>query len=358
MRRRSGFTLIELLVVIAIIAILIGLLLPAVQKVREAAARMKCSNNIKQIGLAMHNYHSAYDMFPASATPPKNANPMPIPSGGQYYIGGSWSALAILNPYLEQTAIYNLLDTDVPMYVALGGQKYSIYPGQKPGSDNVTAVSQKVSIFLCPSDKADAVSTNTYGVALGPTNYAVNIGSGLGGSQPGIGSNTDGPFFPSSKISVNNITDGSSNTAALSESTLGSGQFGFGIARPAVVDNFTTYVAIQYGTFAGPLTDSACASGGSATLINYTDLRGFTWAQGEIRCASYDHYYTPNNRSPDCIGYAGTSGVAWRGARSRHTGGVNVGMCDGSVRFIRDSVDVNTWRALGTRATGEVLGDF
>jgi prepilin-type N-terminal cleavage/methylation domain-containing protein/prepilin-type processing-associated H-X9-DG protein len=342
MRARRGFTLIELLVVIAIIAVLIGLLLPAVQKVREAAARAKCSNNLKQLGLALHNYHSAMDKFPAGGLPPTSNPPGTFSDG--------WSVLAQLNPYLEQTAIYNLLDTTVPMYAYSGG--YVIYNSGKPGTNNPQAVYSTVKLFLCPSDKQQVVSPSTYGGPLGPTNYAANFGSGANPAY--LSGATDGPFSMSSGVRVTDITDGSSGTAAMSESTLGDGPYGFATPRPATVDPQTTYVGIPYGN-ASPFTDAAC---GSAPLINYTDLRGFTWAQADIRCATYDHHYPPNSQLPDCVGYVGTIPNGWRAARSRHPGGVNVVFCDGSVKFVANSVALATWRAISTVNGGEVPGNY
>ncbi len=345
-RSRRAFTLIELLVVIAIIAVLIGLLLPAVQKVREAASRMKCANNLKQLGLALHNYHSAHEAFPSGGTNPTVSVPNTYSS--------AWSVLATLNPYLEQTAIFNLLDTTVPMYQQAGSW-YQIYMSNKPGTNNPQAVSMVVSLFLCPSDKGKSVD-NSYGVPLGPTNYAANIGSGANPSGSVTGP-TDGPFYPSSHIRITDITDGSSNTAAMSESTLGDGAYGF-VNRSNPVNPLTTYVSIPYGSYYGQLSDSVCANTSITSLVNYTDPRGFSWAQAEIRCTAYDHHYLPNSPLPDCIGYSGYNTIAWRGARSRHATGVNLLLCDGSVRFVSTSVDYFTWQAISTIAGGEIPGNY
>src|SRR5579871_6392854 len=203
-RPRRGFTLIELLVVIAIIAVLIGLLLPAVQKVREAAARASCQNNMKQIGLAMYNFESSRAKFP----PAFKANGVPF----AYF--GTWSPLAELNPFFEQTAIYNQMDLTV--------QTYNSFIPFNITTPNQFAVQQVVKLFLCPSDKMTPVTTGpAYGVpVMGPTNYAFCNGSGVNGGSPWNG---DGVFIVRQMMRVEDIQDGTSNTAMMSESILGDG---------------------------------------------------------------------------------------------------------------------------------------
>jgi prepilin-type N-terminal cleavage/methylation domain-containing protein/prepilin-type processing-associated H-X9-DG protein len=335
MQTRRGFTLIELLVVIAIIAILIGLLLPAVQKVREAAARTKCQNNLKQLALALHHCDSVSGSLPPAfrgqGTPP-------------YF--DSWSVLAELNPFLEQTAIYNQMD--------LTKQTYDPIPPFNITLPNQFAVKQIVGLFLCPSDRMIPVATTpAYGVSvLGPTNYVFCNGTGTNGGSPW---DADGVFTARKRYRVNDIPDGTSNTAFASESILGDGPASATGAMPAAAD-------VVYAYLSGlPLSDGACAA---ATQWNYQQPRGFSWATGEIRCASYNHYYVPNPPQVDCVTLDLRAGVSqftangWKSARSRHSGGVNLALADGSVRFVANGIDPTTWRALATRAGGEPAKDY
>lgn len=326
--RQRGFTLVELLVVIAIIAGLVGLLLPAVQAAREAARRMSCSNNLRQVGLAMHNHHATLNYLPPGSV--SKENPVVPSTPWTFY---RWSALAMLSPYLENTAAYNLLDLDLPLY----NSSFGITPENREG------VAVFVPTFVCPSDSAQRLSPN-----FGPANYQFNAGTGLSGGSPW---ETDGLFFVNSKIRFADIVDGTSNTIAISESILG----------VAGMQNTDPRTAYRFSFFA-PLTEAACEG---SVLWNYTDPRGFSWANGEYRNSLYNHRLMPNSETPDCIGVYFGGGFqriytpfGWKAARSRHSGGVNVMRADGSATFVSDSVDPSVWRAVSTRSGGEITPEF
>lgn len=339
-QRRAGFTLIELLVVIAIIAVLIGLLLPAVQKVREAAARMSCQNNLKQLGLAMHNYEGAAGKLPT-------LYPFTAPNSSEQDYKYTWSVLAQLSPHLEQTNIYNTMDLAQMMYIP---------PTFEISAANQFAVVQKVKIFLCPSDLGESVSS-AYGVQnMGSTNYVACHGNGV--LNNGSPLNANGVFIPQFGMRITDITDGTSNTAAMSESILGAGGENVPGSSAPPGDEKTAY---KYLGFSGTLpSDATCA--GDPQAWNGSNHRQFMWASGEPRCVSYNHYYTPNSRSYDCIAnnpaLPGFMAIGYKAARSRHSGGVNLLLADGSVRFVQDSIQPQLWRSLGTRNGGEVVGDF
>jgi prepilin-type N-terminal cleavage/methylation domain-containing protein/prepilin-type processing-associated H-X9-DG protein len=330
MRSRAGFTIVEILVVVAIVGLLVGLLLPTVQVAREAARRMQCSNNLRQIALAAANHVAISGRLPIGSESRRwDARPL------QAHSNFRWSVLAHLAPYYEETELLRSLDLTVPLYISSNPAR--VAPQNQP------IVKLTVPLFLCPSDRRVAVSEE-----FGPTNYAGCTGSGLDGTPFA----TDGLFFVNSGVRYREITDGLSKTAAFSESILGDGPketFDRAFAKPD-----TAYAFVMRS----PLTDAVCRA---ASSWNYSDLRGFSWANGEFRTTLYNHALRPNDPTIDCIGVVmGTdksrmyAGYGWRAARSRHPGGVNVLMADGSGQFVEDGVDAGVWTALSTRAGGEV----
>jgi len=315
--RRSAFTLIELLVVIAIIAVLIGLLLPAVQAAREAARRMQCTNNLKQIGLAVQNYEGTHSVLPSART-------------GSPHL---WSALAQILPNIEGGAVFNAINFNFT----------SLPSAAEPlGIVNTTATRMIVSTFLCPSDgRQDRLDPN-----FGPNNYVANAGTGLqnGGSfRPEDGTQRiDGVFFERSAVRFPEITDGLSNTAAFSETIKGTGTDNTGSAPQNQL--------LQYGQGPSltPVTDAFCS--GSISL--WSGQRGREWVRGSFIYATFNHYMTPNNKAYDCL----SGNVIGRmAARSFHSGGVNTLFLDGHVQFAKDSINVSTWRAIASRNGGELI---
>jgi prepilin-type N-terminal cleavage/methylation domain-containing protein len=348
-RPRSAFTLIELLVVIAIIAILIGLLLPAVQKVREAASRLKCQNNLKQIGLACHNYHGAYQCLPYGKG--KDYRNSPLVPGVPVY--PRWSELALLLPFLEQGNLYNSIDFNYPPETPGMGGVVNFMPAyENPGRQNAIPCRTLVPLFLCPSDPAPEPTT-----WLGQNNYLGNLGTtymcDVSDQHPSTEDPTakaDGIFYYLSSVRLTDITDGTSNTAMFSEKLRG---HGFPDPR--------TDMFIMPAAYTMTLAYDQCASLNPQTATPLTSKQGYSWVMGEMCCTTYNHMATPNTTTCASTGFkGGMQNMAMVvPPSSMHTGGVSVLLADGSLRFVPNNISLPTWRALGSRNGGDLLGpDF
>jgi len=330
---RRAFTLIELLVVIAIIAVLIGLLLPAVQKVRGAAARIKCANNLKQLGLAMHGYLDVNDGLPPNGTYAFN---------GAVTVTSAWSAQARLLPHIEQENLFRGIDLSVSYNTQIG------------------VASKRVATFVCPAEVNDrGYGTDpVYGNKHWVINYAVNQGTWgvLTGKATGMRAG-DGAFGPNRGARPADFTDGLSNTVAAAEVKAYT-------PKLAGASNATTYAV-------PPATPNAPTDLGALGLAAFDPAKvtHVEWVDGKVHETGFTAVFPPNTNVKYASGgvtydvdyvTAGESSLgdtyAAVTARSFHGGGVNALLMDGSVRFVRDAIEPATWRALSTRAGGEVLG--
>jgi len=343
LRLRRGFTLIELLVVIAVIAVLVALLLVAVQAAREAARRIQCVNNLKQIGLALHSYHGTNDAFPMGGS----KNPY---QPGNYWYWSTMSAHAAILPYLDQGPLYNSINF---MWNA------ETWGGAAQPS-NATIYGTVVSTFLCPSDGfAGVQNTNSYHACYGATTYNLN------------GADSSGIFTVYRSYRIQDVIDGTGTTLAFAEALVGDGagnerakssspskyRGNVVIGGMAPVDQVYNAMTVLNNI---PADLQTCASAFKSTTTTIADYRGWRWLVGCPGYTMFNTVQTPNEMKFngcrwDCNPGCNLDNGFSYPATSNHSGGVNAMFGDGSVKFIRDGVARMIWMQAGTRAGGEVF---
>ncbi len=336
---RRAFTLIELMVVIAIIALLVALLLPAVQAAREAGRRLQCLNHLKQIGLGLHNYHTTLGVFPMSMSLSGANNTV-------FYDTG-WSAQARVLPYLEGNPLYNAANIGV----------------FKEDPTNATVVMLSVAVFLCPSEIRPAPSTHDYGIA-GVVNY------GLCGGDWFVWGGFSGPwtrsaFGPNRSRRLAEFTDGLAQTVLAAEvkayQTASNCRF---ITLPSVND--PNQIPSPY---ANPLLVAPEYDNGACITLNQFEFHT-EWSDGHVHAGGFTTAWPPNKIILGRVYYPGMDldlngkneenggpTFAAINARSYHPGGVNALFGDGAARFVKSTIDGMAWRALGTVAGGEIVDE-
>lgn len=298
---RPGFTLIELLTVLVVIGIILALLIPAVQQARESARRVQCTSKIRQLGVALHQYHDVYRTFPAGL------------AGGRAY-----SAFMAILPYIEQAELYSEINFTV----------------STEDTSNQHLRNHSIALLGCPSGLA--------GQFPGSTNYVVNGGTGLhvSGRFEGIFAE----MVSDGQIAVRDVTDGLSQTAAVSE---------------VIVANRTQHPfrAVWEAPRSSDV-DTLCFLCDGLDVSTQTGNaweRGWPWTEGNPPSTMYNHAQVPNRRA--CTNGGGVMTAVYPAA-SNHPGGVNVCLADGSTRFVSDRIDRHVWRAVGTRRSGDTTGEF
>ncbi|MCA9033548.1 MAG: DUF1559 domain-containing protein [Planctomycetaceae bacterium] len=333
---KAGFTLIELLVVIAIIAILIALLLPAVQQAREAARRTQCKNNLKQMGLAIHNYHDTHNKFPQLTFGTESTG-----AAGNW--GSEWrgnSVHTMLLPFIEQANIYNQYDLN------------RFWDANQGGNINRDLGKTKIPAFLCPSDPGiitNGDGGNNYGVSTGPNlGWEANLARAVGFVHRRY------------SMAMRDIKDGTSNTIAFAEIVKGDGDNGVFTLKKG------DYVRNQSVAALNPVkpTVAQMETYGNTCLGGTGDHRstsGWSWSSPMMDDTGVNTIVPPNWKYPNCHECSGCGEGDARGvwaSRSYHTGGTQVCLADGSVRFISENIDFNLFQGLGSSNGGETLGEF
>ena len=356
--RRSAFTLIEVLVVAAIISLLIGLLLPAVQAAREAARRIQCTNNLKQLALAMQNYHDANGCFPPGGLASRRLSIL-ANCGGL----GSWSAQSRMLPYMEHSPLYDAIN-------------FSVCNISDPRTQriNSTVVSMTIGSFLCPSSDPPTGSIHGWGIPAPGNNYFASVGPSLNYD----GFQTEGPpsgafMWGGKAIGVRDVRDGLSHTIAFGEWRTGDFDDSMLSIPQDVVPLRGVYPSGATSSYDARMTMPAGASGfrewlntceTSASATSNRSWLGESWSFGFLGQGLGNTLLAPNPPFPNCeivstspggSGQDDFDAAGMYGMSSFHAGGGNVAMCDGSVRFLKSTTDMETVWKLGSRDQHEVL---